>query len=760
MPSHLLAWWRRGPLALALVLLIASEARAQCPDGSPPPCPGARRGGPSLNPRQYIVVPFSNVTRAPDVDWLRDASVNLLTLEVGRWTDVQVVNDKRVGDLVRALPSAAHGRALTLNDGLTLARRAGAGILVMGDFIRQGQATRLVANVFDVRSGNRLRTVQQQAGAPDSLLSAFGPLARGVLDVPPPPDARTGDLGTTSLDAYQAYLAGVRALHRFRLDEARTLLERALGFDSTFALAHFQLAMVLGYGSDAAVAESRVHALAAQRFGTRLPPRERTLIDAEVGMASSDYLRACQAVTPLIARDSSDVQALYILGDCAYHDRVVIPGASDTVPGRFRYSLNTSLWALTRTLQLEPSFHQAFGHILDILRLPEVNGCAPRPQGAPCDNWRAALLRDGDTLLLQPVSFDRNWAGVLSQRDRSFQERPIAANLARAKAIAESWLAADPTSERAHYAVAMVLMRQGDLAGADDQLRRVNSRAYDANFEVLRARLEVAAKLGRGAEARAWFDSLVKAIPDAPNINVGRGSMEMLFGRLGRVTTGLANAAQRQGPAAVAYARQVPRTLLGLPDTAIGRLEAEYGAAMRDTVTCRADCRLFRLSPTLFYRLGDPRPAWPAFPTDLPDSRFGFALAVSRRDTAALREVTVYFDSMARRNVEMGWSEVGWLTIAAEGYLALGDSALALRAARFYVDSAMATVPLTQGSAGGLSMPPLWVRMMRMRADLAAAAGQAAEARTWYDRVLDLWSDADAEVRPDVDRMRAARARL
>src|SRR5438477_2064198 len=159
-------------LALLAILSIGTtELRAQCPDGSPPPCRGARRAGPSLNEREWIVVPFGNVARAPDLDWLRDASVNLLTLEVGRWTDVQVVNDKRVGDLVRALPASARNEALTLNDGLTLARRAGAGRLVMGDFIKQGRATRLVANVFDVRSGNRLRTVQQQAPEPDSLLT-------------------------------------------------------------------------------------------------------------------------------------------------------------------------------------------------------------------------------------------------------------------------------------------------------------------------------------------------------------------------------------------------------------------------------------------------------------------------------------------------------------------------------------------------------------------------------------------------------------
>src|SRR5215217_5881912 len=151
-----------------LMLCIGTAAGAQCPDGSPPPCrtgtPAAlRRVNPPLDTRAWIVVPFTNITKAQDLDWLRDASVNLLSLDLGRWTDIRVVDDKRVADLVRELPPARSAAALTLNDGLALARRAGAGTLVMGDFYKLGKGARLVANVFDVRNGARIRSFTQQA---------------------------------------------------------------------------------------------------------------------------------------------------------------------------------------------------------------------------------------------------------------------------------------------------------------------------------------------------------------------------------------------------------------------------------------------------------------------------------------------------------------------------------------------------------------------------------------------------------------------
>jgi hypothetical protein len=49
---------------------------------------------------------------------------------------------------------------------------------------------------------------------------------------------------------------------------------------------------------------------------------------------------------------------------------------------------------------------------------------------------------------------------------------------------------------------------------------------------------------------------------------------------------------------------------------------------------------------------------------------------------------------------------------------------------------------------------------MLIRADLARATGSKAEARLWYMRVLDLWANADAELQPTIDRIRAALAAL
>src|SRR5258708_11580973 len=141
---------------LILSSVATSAAAAQCPDGTPPPCDTRRsapltvipkRANPPLDDKTWIVLPFNNVTRAPDTEWLSDASVNLLSMDLSRWQDVHVIDDRRVADFMRELARPA-GSKLSFNDGVTVAKRAGAGNLVIGDVLKVGSRTTVTATVY------------------------------------------------------------------------------------------------------------------------------------------------------------------------------------------------------------------------------------------------------------------------------------------------------------------------------------------------------------------------------------------------------------------------------------------------------------------------------------------------------------------------------------------------------------------------------------------------------------------------------------
>src|SRR5262249_24081492 len=154
---------------------------------------------------------------------------------------------------------------------------------------------------------------------------------------------------------------------RFAVTEAKQHLNAALALDSLFALAHYKLAVAIHWDVEQSDTTERAHALAAARLGATLPPREQALISARVALTNGEYERACDAVRGLVAKDSSDVEALYGVGECEYHGGREVGESIDSAHARTRGNWNAAIRAFRRVLLLDPTYHPAFEHILDAL---------------------------------------------------------------------------------------------------------------------------------------------------------------------------------------------------------------------------------------------------------------------------------------------------------------------------------------------------------------------------------------------------------
>jgi hypothetical protein len=82
---------------------VATEAiDAQCPDGSPPPCgrpqsSAARPAPPSAHRARHLMfLPFRNVTRRPEHEWLVAGAPLMLEQALGQFRDLSVVPDERL----------------------------------------------------------------------------------------------------------------------------------------------------------------------------------------------------------------------------------------------------------------------------------------------------------------------------------------------------------------------------------------------------------------------------------------------------------------------------------------------------------------------------------------------------------------------------------------------------------------------------------------------------------------------------------------
>jgi serine/threonine-protein kinase len=248
----------------------------------------------------YIVAPFEIQSGDQSVSWLREGSVNMLTLALSQWTDLRVVDYERTLSLLDDEELGSKPR-LSLDDALALARRASVGVVVTGQVQTTGDSLRVIAKLYNVRTGDAMEQAQEGGALTDDPRPVFDRLARQLLSIKGGPNStmELTAVTTTSITAYRAYLDGVRFLNTWRLREADSAFNVAITADSTFALAHHKRSLTLGWSE----AGGETYQSAAERafaLSARLPARERALVEGHYhlvqGMSAGSAGRAAESM--------------------------------------------------------------------------------------------------------------------------------------------------------------------------------------------------------------------------------------------------------------------------------------------------------------------------------------------------------------------------------------------------------------------------------------------------------------------------------
>jgi tetratricopeptide (TPR) repeat protein len=568
-----------------------------------------------------------------------------------------------------------------------------------------------------------------------------------------PPGERPSVLSqtTTSIEAYRAYLDGASALQRFEIDSARKALERAIALDSTFALAYIRLRdaegwNVSGFGGDPA--RRKEHVGMAERHSASLPPRFKSLIAFHRAYEDNDFRRARRIVEEMIARDSTDVEAWYQLGEAHYH------GGGQTFPhADTSGNLGKALRAFQRALALDSSYILAYRHIIDALG--NCNGasvlCGPD----------SAVYAAPDTLRAR---FGQATVDRLRQEARNAQIE-----------TARGWAATLPSALPPRMALIGALFGQQRY---DEALTEINaaSRLGDATMAGL-IKGVIYFLRGNAGEAAGIIDSslrgardTVQALAGVGNFTAGPVIMAGGGGRLGKAEE-LVSAVIRAlpidsipGPASVklskadfegliqayvnieaaspksaAFLREADQilrkrsqgdsALLRRLTTANGHASLAAYAATRDTAFLSRLLRTVDTTNSSTWRVADA------------------LLSVARGDTARARmRVDRHYRTPEESELtgEMGLVRTyAWGLTLAE----LGEARLAIEAFG-KIDS----------SAARIQRPGHLVRSYAERGELYQQLGDMEQAVEYYDKFIAAWENADPELQPQVERVRKARA--
>ena len=285
--------------------------------------------------------------------------MDLLVARLAGDGNLQAIDSRR--SLAASQAATSNPGEISLASALGVARRLGAGQLLLGDVVGGPAGVDLAATIYRVPNGEVIaratRTVArsgQVAPAVDTLAAELMARAAGE------PEDRLADLTRRPLPALRTYLAADQSYRTGRYVRAESLFAKVLDIDSTFALAGLGLALAnswntinehYGIGRDAALRGQR-----------SLGARDRAFLAAFFGpdpalgqpRPAPVYLKAWEDV---VHKWPDFAEAWYHLGDRYYHFGG-LSGLADP--------LDQSRAAFRRALALDPMLLAPLHHLIEI----------------------------------------------------------------------------------------------------------------------------------------------------------------------------------------------------------------------------------------------------------------------------------------------------------------------------------------------------------------------------------------------------------
>ncbi len=236
-------------LAAALgVLASVSLATAQCPDGTPPPCAGART---AAQPRSVAVLYFDNLSRDSSDAYISDGLTEEITSRLGQ-VERLVVAARTASQRLRGVKTLSPP---------AIGRQLNAAYLVNGSVRRAGSRLRVTAELVRASSGRLVWSQQYDRPVADLLVlqeEIALAVAQGVTGrLLPAERTRLEARPTRDPTAYDLYLrarASAALTTEPGLRRAIDLYRGALAIDSTFAKAWAGIAAAWYILSEAYVA--------------------------------------------------------------------------------------------------------------------------------------------------------------------------------------------------------------------------------------------------------------------------------------------------------------------------------------------------------------------------------------------------------------------------------------------------------------------------------------------------------------------------
>lgn len=465
-----------------------------------------------------MFLPFRNVTRRAEQQWLVSGAPLMLEQALGQFRDLSVVPEermeaakRRLGIASDAVPDATQLRRL--------ANETGAWTAVTGNVFATGPRVRITLQALDVPTSRVVVRAETDIPAEQDPREAFDRLSVQLLEPAgvPATGASLAALTTKSLDAYRAYIRGLDLYFRAAYRSALGAFREAVRLDSTFALAWSSLAL-------ASVNAHRMHDMLnpaadvyraidrSARYAAQLPADQAALARSRQAFIRADFATASRIVDSLLRADPRNLNALEWAASLYSMGVILSRTASATDAAA---NVNRSVALTRQLLDLDPRRRMAYELPLMIYGFAGglwwrstwvmtreftsfpflLLAASTRPEGV----W-IPVFRDSITFM--PVE-------QFSSLDRQEQQRLRRLATDRAMEWVGRWLSAGPDDAEAHLWASRIAELQGDYFRALREVDIADSLGIEAGSENVQGRrLSLLLLAGEYDRAGAYTDSL------------------------------------------------------------------------------------------------------------------------------------------------------------------------------------------------------------------------------------------------------------
>ena len=258
------------------------------------------------------VLYFESLSGDEEIRWLSRGLPNMLVTDLAQTPGLDVVSSQRIHEILKQI-GQEDLESIDKSVVTEVARRAGAGAVVVGSIFKSGEEVRIDVQVEDVGTGRVLSAESVRGNDVFPLVDELTGRIRSSLQLGEQASGRPiAEVTTPSLEAFQLYSEGVHAILNVRYGEARELLEKAVAIDPSFAMAHHQLSLVAVQRGEIPLARDYVDK--AYQHLDRLPERQKLLVQARYAMLKEEEIsKATEILETLVSRYPDELEAYFAL---------------------------------------------------------------------------------------------------------------------------------------------------------------------------------------------------------------------------------------------------------------------------------------------------------------------------------------------------------------------------------------------------------------------------------------------------------------